>query len=82
MQDLRSDICELLTLKAKPRLASLEREASELRRRLLPLPTCAMAGEHTAGCRHCRRGSEPLDEVKKAKRDLQELGEVWPGLRG
>jgi len=81
IKDLRSDLCEILTLKVKPRLASLEKEASETRRRLLPMPTCSVAGEHTAACRHCRRGPATCragspEDWKKARKELQDIGEA------
>ena len=64
-QDLRSDLHELLALKVKPRLASLEREAHESRRRLLALQSCR--------CRRAR-GVSPDEEVKKAQRSN---AKVW-----
>ncbi|CAE7302954.1 unnamed protein product [Symbiodinium microadriaticum] len=68
VKDLRLDVTELLTLKVKPRLVGLERDASEMRRRLLALPTC-IAGE--AGG---RRGVP--DDSEKAKKSIQEMGEA------
>eukprot|EP00439_Symbiodinium_sp_Y106_P017890 s2123_g2.t1 len=68
VKDLRLDVTELLTLKVKPRLVALERDASEMRRRFLALPT-GIAGE--AGG---RRGVP--DDSDKAQKSIQEMGEA------
>eukprot|EP00930_Biecheleria_cincta_P039132 TRINITY_DN26918_c0_g2_i1.p1 TRINITY_DN26918_c0_g2~~TRINITY_DN26918_c0_g2_i1.p1 ORF type:complete len:844 (-),score=189.36 TRINITY_DN26918_c0_g2_i1:35-2545(-) len=50
-KELRSEVAELIALRVKPRLAALERDASETRRRFLLFPTCSLAGTHRADCR-------------------------------
>ncbi|CAE7448788.1 unnamed protein product [Symbiodinium natans] len=72
IKDLRLDVTELLTLKLKPRLLALERDAGEMRRRLLSIRQPGTTGGEHTGCRR----SPAADESEKAKKSLQEVGEA------